>query len=79
MSESGTTTGTTDQAARGPWRKSSYSNPSGNCVELAESASGLIAMRNSREPDGGVILYTRPEMDAFIRGAKSGEFDDLTL
>lgn len=61
------------------WRKSSYSNPSGNCVELAEIPSGLIAVRNSREPDGAVLYYTRPELDAFIRGAKKGEFDDLTL
>jgi hypothetical protein len=62
-----------------PWRKSSYSNPSGNCVELAELPTGLIAVRNSREPEGAVLFYTRPEVDAFIRGAKSGEFDDLTL
>jgi len=37
------------------WRKSSYSNPYGNCVELAELADGRVAVRNSRqdrsEPD----------------------------
>jgi hypothetical protein len=59
------------------WRKSSYSNPSGNCVELAELPTGLIAVRNSRDPEGAVLFYTRPEVDAFIRGAKNGEFDDL--
>lgn len=63
----------------GEWRKSSFSNPSGNCVELAELATGLIAVRNSREPEGTVLHYTRPEVDAFIRGAKNGEFDYLTL
>lgn len=61
------------------WRKSSYSNPSGNCVELAELPTGLIGVRNSREPDGAVIYYTRPEVAAFINGCKSGEFDDLML
>ncbi|MCX4092617.1 DUF397 domain-containing protein [Nocardia sp. alder85J] len=59
------------------WRKSTFSNPSGNCVEVADLANGLVAMRNSRDPEGAVLVYTRPEIDAFLRGAKSGEFDDL--
>jgi hypothetical protein len=62
----------------GTWRKSSFSNPSGNCVEVAEAANGQVAVRNSRDPEGGVLLYTRPEIDAFVRGAKAGEFDYLT-
>ncbi|MEV6772390.1 DUF397 domain-containing protein [Nocardia sp. NPDC051030] len=59
------------------WRKSTFSNPSGNCVELAPLADGQVAVRNSRDPEGSLIVYTRPEIDAFLRGAKSGEFDDL--
>jgi len=59
------------------WRKSSASNPSGNCVELAELAGGDIAMRNSRHPAGPMIVYSRAEMAAFICGIRSGEFDDL--
>ncbi|WP_067542256.1 DUF397 domain-containing protein [Nocardia crassostreae] len=59
------------------WRKSTFSNPSGNCVEVAELSNGLVAMRNSLDPQGSVLVYTRPEIDAFLRGAKSGEFDDL--
>jgi hypothetical protein len=62
----------------GSWRKSSFSNPSGNCVEVAEATNGLVAVRNSRDLEGGVLFYTRPEIDAFVRGAKAGEFDDLT-
>ncbi|RDI67799.1 DUF397 domain-containing protein [Nocardia pseudobrasiliensis] len=61
------------------WRKSTFSNPSGNCVEVADMPNGLVAMRNSRDPEGAVLVYTRPEIDAFLRGAKSGEFDDLAL
>ncbi len=61
------------------WRKSTFSNPSGNCVELAELANGLVAVRNSRDPEGAVLVYTRPEIDAFLSGAKSGEFDDLAI
>jgi len=59
------------------WRKSSVSNPSGNCVELAELADGTVAVRNSREPQGPVLIYTRAEIAAFIEGVHRGEFDDL--
>jgi Domain of unknown function (DUF397) len=59
------------------WRKSHFSNPSGNCVELAELPDGRVAMRNSRDPEGPALIYTRCEADAFVRGVKSGEFDDL--
>ena len=59
------------------WQKSVRSNPSGNCVEMAELPSGEIAMRNSRHPDGPALIYTRAEIEAFINGAKDGDFDDL--
>ncbi|QIS04030.1 DUF397 domain-containing protein [Nocardia brasiliensis] len=62
----------------GTWRKSSFSNPSGNCVEVAEATNGQVAVRNSRDPESGTLFYTRPEIDAFVRGAKAGEFDYLT-
>jgi Domain of unknown function (DUF397) len=59
------------------WRKSSVSNPSGNCVELAVLAGGEIAVRNSRHPSGPTLVYTRAEISAFILGVRGGEFDDL--
>ena len=60
------------------WRKSRYSNPSGNCLEVAELADGDIAIRNSRHPAGPALVYTRAEITAFLLGAKDGEFDGLT-
>lgn len=60
------------------WRKSGRSNPSGNCVELAQLPGGSgIALRNSRYPDGPALIYTRAEIEAFILGARDGDFDDL--
>lgn len=59
------------------WRKSTASNPSGNCVELAELDGGDIAVRHSRRPEGPTIVYTRAEIAAFILGVRGGEFDDL--
>lgn len=59
------------------WRKSRRSNSQGNCVELASLPGGMIAVRNSRHPAGPALIYTRAEIDAFIRGAQDGDFDDL--
>jgi hypothetical protein len=61
-----------------PWRKSSYSTAHGNCVEVAPLGDGRIAVRNSKSPDEKVVFFTRAEMDAWIKGVKAGEFDDLT-
>jgi hypothetical protein len=59
------------------WQKSKRSNPSGNCVELAGLPDGGIALRNSRYPDGPVLVYTRDEIAAFVGGARDGDFDNL--
>lgn len=57
------------------WVKSSYSGPTGgNCVEVAIPANGQVAVRNSRHPSGPVLVFSAPEWDAFLNGAKDGEF-----
>jgi hypothetical protein len=48
------------------WRKSSYSNPSGNCVEAAELEGG-VALRDSRFADGPALAFTSAAWDAFLR------------
>jgi len=59
------------------WQKSSRSNSQGNCVELARLDHGQVAVRNSRDPQGPALIYTRAEMVAFIEGAKDGDFAHL--
>jgi Domain of unknown function (DUF397) len=58
----------------GPWMKSSYSGPQGNCVEVSYLADGQVAMRNSRHPSGLALVFTGAEWEAFLRGARDGEF-----
>jgi hypothetical protein len=60
------------------WHVSSRSaNNGGQCVEAGPLAdgSGRIAVRHSHHPEGSMIVYTRAEWDAFLAGAKDGEFD----
>jgi hypothetical protein len=60
----------------GQWIKSSFSGPTGgNCVEVAFLADGQVAVRNSRYADGPALVFTGAEWDAFLSGARGGEFD----
>lgn len=61
--------------ARLAWRKSSYSDSGGECVETAVLPDRRVAVRHSRQPGGAILLYTPAEWNAFLKGAKDGEFD----
>src|SRR5579864_6653432 len=57
------------------WVKSSLSFSNGNCVEVAELPGGSVGIRHSQDPEGPVLTFTRGEWDAFLGGARLGEFD----
>lgn len=59
------------------WRKSSYSNGGGACVEVAQ-LDDTIALRNSNHPDAGTLALPAGEMAALLRSVKTGEFDQHT-
>jgi Domain of unknown function (DUF397) len=53
------------------WRKSSYSgNSGGNCVEVG-GAAHLIAVRDSKDPDGARLAFGREAWAAFAAKVKA--------
>ncbi|MDL4775301.1 MULTISPECIES: DUF397 domain-containing protein [Thermomonosporaceae] len=51
------------------WRKASRSGENGgNCVELA-GLSGVVAVRDSKDPDGPKLLVTRAALRAAVRAS----------
>lgn len=54
------------------WRKSSYSEADGNCLEVAHSASGTISVRDSKQGDSSPVLNFSPrEWFAFTQTVRS--------
>jgi Domain of unknown function (DUF397) len=57
------------------WRKSSSGDSSGGaCVELA-GLRDMIAVRDSKDPDGAVLAFGRGEFRALARQIRTGHFD----
>lgn len=56
------------------WRTARASAGKGACVEVAPLETGVL-VRHSKDPHGPTLHYTSAEWNAFLHGAKSGEFD----
>ncbi|MDQ0933188.1 DUF397 domain-containing protein [Streptomyces turgidiscabies] len=59
----------------GPFRKSSFSGAENNCVEVAATAVGGRAVRDSKALTGPMLTFAPGGWQAFLAGAKDGEFD----
>lgn len=62
-----------DEAGAADWRKSQFSGM-GDCVEW-RICDGGVDVRNSQDPSGGTLRFTRSEWIAFVAGVKAGDAD----
>jgi hypothetical protein len=56
------------------WRKSSRSSANGACVEITDTGT-VIAVRDSKDSSGPVLVFRPDEWRAFAAGIKAGDFD----
>ena len=58
------------------WHKSSYSgNGGGDCVEVARDLPHTVAVRDSKDPHGGLLAIEPAEWRDFIAEVKAGRHD----
>jgi len=57
------------------WQKSSFCNGASSCVEVAPLADGNVALRDTKDQDGPILVFTPAEWAAFTAGVRDGEFD----
>ncbi|MFI5492957.1 DUF397 domain-containing protein [Actinoplanes sp. NPDC051859] len=59
------------------WLKSTRSSGggSGDCVEVARNLSGVVAVRDSKNPAGPVLVFGPSEWAALVSDVKAGMLD----
>lgn len=58
------------------WRKSSYSdnaNPN-SCIEVADGYTGVVPVRDSKDPQGPALTFTADAWTAFVSAVQADEF-----
>ena len=63
---------TNPDLAAATWRKSSYSGGAQDCVEVTSDLPGAVAVRDSKDRGGPVLMLSCRAWHAFIAGVKSG-------
>jgi hypothetical protein len=59
-----------------PWIKASMSDTGTSCVEQRRH-DDMIEVRDTKDRRGPVLRFTRAEFEAWLDGARGGEFDHL--
>lgn len=61
--------------ARARWRKSVRSGGAQDCVEIADNLSGIVGVRDSKDPESSPLVFPRSAWGAFVNQVKSDTFD----
>ncbi|WP_371515296.1 DUF397 domain-containing protein [Kitasatospora sp. NBC_01300] len=57
------------------WRKSTYSNGGGGCIEVDDAHPGRV--RDSKDPQGPTLAFSAEGWDSFVATVRSGEFGEV--
>ncbi|MDG4832082.1 DUF397 domain-containing protein [Solwaraspora sp. WMMD1047] len=52
------------------WRKSTRSNGTGNCVEVADNLPGRVCVRDSKDQTGPTLTFGPTAWHSFVQGLK---------
>lgn len=61
--------------SRATWRKARRSAHNGGCVEVAANLPAVVAVRDSKRPEGGAHVVERAVFAAFLADVKAGRYD----
>ncbi|MER6825454.1 DUF397 domain-containing protein [Streptosporangium sp. NPDC000563] len=65
-----------DELKGAAWRKATKSGPNGgDCLEVAPLSGGRVGLRDTEALEQAPFVVSASVWDAFIDGAKKGEFD----
>ncbi|MET8622755.1 DUF397 domain-containing protein [Kitasatospora sp. NPDC004669] len=59
--------------SRAVWRKSRFSGNQGNCIEVADGFTGIVPVRDSKDPNGPALTFPVNAWTAFVTAIKAGE------
>lgn len=57
------------------WRKSTYSNGGGGCIEVDDAHPGRV--RDSKDPEGPALVFPAEAWRSFVSAVRAGEFGDI--
>ncbi|RKT18533.1 uncharacterized protein DUF397 [Streptomyces sp. 1114.5] len=63
-----------DQSHETIWRKSTYSNGDGDCVEVADGITDIVPVRDSKDPSGPALAFTPEAWKSFIAAIRCDDF-----
>ncbi|MGA5822844.1 DUF397 domain-containing protein [Kitasatospora sp. NPDC094028] len=56
------------------WVKSRHSGNGGECIEVAPDFTDVTPVRDSKDPDGPVLVFPSDAWQAFVTATATGEF-----
>ncbi|MFF3108563.1 DUF397 domain-containing protein [Kitasatospora sp. NPDC057904] len=64
-----------DDLTGAAWRKSTYSNGQGGCIEVDDSHPGRV--RDSKDPQGPTLVFPTSAWRSFVSAVRAGEFGEI--